>query len=191
MHAYISDFLKLTAISPKLEKELANCIQIKQVKKGEMLVSRGDLRHRVFYVRKGLLRSYTIDEKGKEHIYMFAPEAWVVGDLESVAEKKPTILYVDALEDTEVEVIDEDRLIKLKENFPELGSNEGDRLLRRIAVLQRRVIMLMSASAQDRYEAFLEKYPNLVQRVTQRMIASYLGITPEALSKIRGDMSRS
>ncbi|HAW53132.1 MAG TPA: Crp/Fnr family transcriptional regulator [Flavobacteriales bacterium] len=190
-YLYLTDFLNLKEISSDLQQELQTCIQVKEVKKGEIIISKGDLKHKKFYVRNGLLRSYIIDSKGREHIYMFAPEGWVVSDLVSLTGNQPAIMFVDALEDSTLEVIDDERIWKLKDRFPELMTSESDRMLRRIAVLQQRVIMLLSASAQERYEAFLTKYPDLIQRIPQKMIASYLGVTPEALSKIRANMSKS
>jgi len=165
-------------------------IQVKQVAKGEILLRENEKATRSFYVRKGLLRSYIIDNKGKEHIFSFAPEDWIVSDIASQMQNTPSRLFIDALEDSEIEVFD-------RSVFEELGvvsangSSAGvQRLLRRISVLQDRIIMLISAPAIERYQEFENTYPDIIQRVTQKMIASYLGITPEALSKIRGEYAR-
>lgn len=147
---------------------------IVSVKKGEILQSSGDFNTKVYVVKSGLLRSYTIDHKGKEHIFMFAPEGWIVGD--SVRAQEPAELFIDALEDSELLVKEKD----VKQLEPNTES-----LFKRIGVLQKRVIMLMSATALERYEHFVTTYPQILQRVPQRMIASYLGITPEALSKVK------
>lgn len=141
-----------------------------EVKKGQILKRKGALDSKIYEVESGLLRSYSIDEKGKEHIYMFAPENWIVGD--NVSPQKPCELFIDALEDSVI-------LQRDKDQNPAIDTRK---LINRLEVLQRRVIMLMSASAIERYEHFIETYPNIVQRVPQKMIASYLGITPEALS---------
>ena len=143
------------------------------VKKGEILQRKGELNSKVYKVHSGLLRSYSIDEQGKEHIFLFAPEDWIIAD--NSAKDVPSELYIDALEDTECEAINRDEDLVL----------EPLKLLKRMAVLQNRVIMLMSASAIERYNHFLKTYPHIVQRVSQKMIASYLGITPEALSRVK------
>ena len=143
------------------------------VKKGEVLQKNGELNSQAYRVISGLLRSYTIDEKGKEHVFMFAPENWIIAD--SQPPDVPCDLFIDALEDSIVLVLPKD--IKRERNAAPL--------IKRIAVLQQRVIMLMSYSATRRYEHFLETYPDIVQRVPQKMIASYLGITPEALSSLK------
>ena len=164
-------------------------IPTKQVKKGTILQNQGDANIKSYYVKKGLLRSYTIDEKGKEHIFVFAPEGWIVSDMESHSKGSPAQLFIDALEDTEFEVIEK----KILDQTSSFTSTEQTKehtlnLINRISTLQKRVLLLMSASAKERYKDFLITYPNIIQRVPQKMVASYLGITPEALSKIRGEM---
>jgi CRP-like cAMP-binding protein len=163
--------------------------KIKQRKKGQVLQREGENNSQAFFVKKGLLRSYTIDDKGKEHIFMFAPEGWMIADIESQEFNQPAKLFIDCIEDSDVIAIDRSQFGKLELTKDQLNKNLN-LLSRRIAVLQRRVIMLMSATAKDRYELFLETYPELPIRVTQRMIASYLGITPQALSSIRGKIAR-
>lgn len=143
-----------------------------EVKKGQILQGKGDLNTKVYQVETGLLRSYSIDEKGKEHIYMFAPENWIVAD--SLPPEKPCELFIDALEDSVVILNDKNDL--------SINDTESKKIIKRFGVLQKRIIMLMSASAIERYEHFIETYPDIVQRVPQKLIASYLGITPEALS---------
>jgi CRP-like cAMP-binding protein len=149
-----------------------------RLKKGQILQRKGEINSMVYEVKSGLLRSYTIDEKGKEHIFMFAPEGWVIAD--NIAPEEACDLFIDALEDSTVIVREKDIDSK----------HDVAKLIKRLSVLQKRVIMLMSSSAIDRYEHFERTYPHIIQRISQRMIASYLGITPEALSKVKGDTAR-
>jgi CRP-like cAMP-binding protein len=165
--------------------KIITSIQELKVKKGDVLQNPGDLRAKAFYVKKGLLRSYTIDDKGKEHVFMFGPEGWVVGDMEYHI-GAPAVLYVDALEDSEIEMVEQSKMDNFLKMIPSKQLPvEAGRLVNRIRVLQKRIILLMSATALERYEDFVETYPKIVQRVPQRMIASYLGVTPEALSKVK------
>ncbi len=159
----------------------------RSVKKGEILQRPGETARRAFYVKKGLLRSYTIDEKGKEHIFIFAPEDWYISDIDADVHDVKAELFIDAIEDSEIEEFDRN-LIDI--NDAKITIHDFKKLIKRVAVLQKRVIMLMSATAQERYEDFIKTYPSIVQRAPQKMIASYLGITPEALSKIRGIIAR-
>ena len=144
-------------------KNLANIINIdtkaklKVFKKGQILQRAGALKASSFYVKKGLLRSYIIDSKGKEHIFMFAPENWIIADLEALEFNEPIQLFVDCIEDTEVIIFDKDCLFKA--DFPQDNKMENTQLLyRRIAKLQRRVLMLMGSPARDRYTHFLNTY---------------------------------
>lgn len=163
--------------------------KIKDIRKGILLQREGEKSNLAFFVKRGLLRSYTIDEKGKEHIFMFASEGWLIADIESQEFDQPTELFIESIEDSEVVVFNR-KCFKLADLTTDQLRGNAHLLARRIAVLQRRVIMLMSASAEVRYDRFLETYPNLPNRVPQRMIASYLGITPQALSTIRGKIYR-
>lgn len=158
-------------------------------KKGEIIQPIGSTNYAAYYVRSGLLRSYSVDEKGKEHVFMFAPEGWLVGDVESQAKNQPSELIIEALEDSETLVL-RGAQVDLSKLTTEQFQEQVKKLVNRVAVLQRRIIMLMSASATKRYEHFIETYPDIAGRVPQRMIASYLGITPEALSKLRGELAR-
>jgi CRP-like cAMP-binding protein len=153
-------------------------VKMKQitVKKGQIIQYKGDRNTKIYRVESGLLRSYSIDAKGKEHIFLFAPEGWVMAD--TMESNTPCELFIEALEDSVLYVQDKD----FREVNPAIET-----LLKRIGVLQKRVIMLMSASALERYEHFVETYPEILQRVPQKMIASYLGITPEALSKVKNE----
>ena len=120
---------------------------------------------------------------------MFAPEGWMVGDIEAQVKGHPSGVFIQAIEDSEVQRIDPKNLDSKKNNLAKEGGREMsqhfNRLLRRIVTLEQRVMMLLSHSALERYEAFLVSYPDLINRIPQWMIASYIGVTPEALSKAR------
>ncbi|GLR19611.1 Crp/Fnr family transcriptional regulator [Portibacter lacus] len=151
-----------------------------KVLKGQLLQSKGDLNSKIYIIESGLLRSYTIDDKGKEHIYMFGPENWLVAD--NCEPSVPCQLYIDAIEDSIVNVAP-------KEEATKQGA-DMDAILRRLNSMQNRIVMLMSSTARERYLHFIETYPEIPQRVTLKMIASYLGITPEALSRVRNELAQ-
>jgi CRP-like cAMP-binding protein len=162
--------------------------KVKYFKKGEVIQLRGAVNQSVFYVKQGLTRSYLIDSKGKEHIFMFASEGWVIADIESLEFNHPTQLIIEALEDSEIMIVNrETQHMNLKD--VEAVKEKLTHLYRRMGVLQRRIIMQMSSPAEDRYGHFLETYPDLTNRIPQYMIASYLGITPQALSTIRKELT--
>ncbi len=163
---------------------------LKSFKKGETIQLPNSNNAHAFYVKKGLVRSFIIDSDGKEHIYMFAPEGWIIGDIEAIGYEQATELFIDCLEDSEVIIFDKDGLFNERLDQKQLIENVG-LLTRRVGRLQRRVLMLMGTPAADRYKYFLKIYPNIINRVPQKMIASYLGIAPQTLSTIRGKMARS
>ncbi|MEO1449441.1 MAG: Crp/Fnr family transcriptional regulator [Bacteroidota bacterium] len=150
-----------------------------RVKKGTIIQRADELDTKTYYVLQGLMRSYVIDKNGREHIFMFGPEGWVISD--KCPPDQPCQLFIEALEDSV--------LLVREKTFDSIKMNP-EPLARHILVLQERIIMLMSKLAIERYEHFEQTYPNILQRVPQRMIASYLGITPEALSKIRRERAR-
>ena len=160
--------------------------QIRTVTRGEVIQRQGDEVRFFFKVHSGLLRSFFVDEMGKEHVFLFVPEDWIVADLDAIGFDLPCALSIDALEPSRVEEVPfkkgEKSILDAKS-----GQFEFMRLMRRAGSLQRRVLMMMSTSALERYEYFLKTYPELSPRLTQKQIASYLGITPQRLSKLRAE----
>jgi CRP-like cAMP-binding protein len=163
-------------------------VKSKSFKKGHLIQQANNAQAPSIYVKKGILRSYIIDSNGKEHIYMFATEGYIVGDIEAMEYHQSTQLYIDCLEDCEVIFFSKEQLLSILSREHMMIFNQL--LSRRIGRLQRRVLMLMGTPAVDRYNYFLEIYPELLAKVSQRMIASYLGITPQTLSSIRGEIAK-
>ena len=160
----------------------------RKVKKGEVLVRSGQPSKEAFYVLKGCLRSYLIDEKGKEHIYQFAPEDWIISDLEFYKNKGNAFLTIDAVEDSEIRSTGMESFFDISNQDLEFINEAFHKFQNRMYALQKRVIQLLAYSAEQRYTEFLQTYPNLSKRVPQKMIASYLGLTPESLSRVRKEL---
>ena len=124
-----------------------------KVKKGQILQLEGELNTKVYHVKSGLLRSYAIDKNGKENIFMFAPEGWVIAD--TVPPETPAVLFIDALEDSVVLVLAKN-IEREKANIVPIA--------KRLSVLQNRILMLISSNAIERYENFVTMYPTLVSK---------------------------
>ena len=164
-------------------------LKIRKVKKGEQLLKQGDICQHTFFVEKGLLRYFSIDKKGKENVLQFAPENWFITDRESVYFNQPSKYYIDALEDTEVLVLEKNFVEKISEQNNSFAEFNNQLLHNHIRSLQKRIELLLSATAEERYLDFIKVYPNLLLRVPQTLIASYLGITPESLSRVRKELA--
>ncbi len=163
---------------------------VKHVKKGEFLLHAGEICQHTYFVEKGLLRMYSIDKNGKEHIIQFAPENWMMSDRSSLYFNEKSNYYIDAVEDSQVLFLTPDFFQNLKMQFPGTIANNDLLLQKHIRALQNRINSLLSYTAQERYLSFIKMYPNIIQRVPQWMVASYLGITPESLSRVRKELVR-
>jgi CRP-like cAMP-binding protein len=164
-------------------------LQIKRLRKKQYLIQEGVVSRYESFVNKGCLRSYYIDEKGQEHIAQFAIEGWWIGDMYSFLTSTPARLNVDALEDSELLCIDKPSLEELYLQIPKFERFFRIILQNAFIAHQQRIIANMSKSAEERYLDFIKRYPHLEQRVPQHQVASYLGITPESLSRIRKQLT--
>jgi|SRR5690606_26823109 len=167
---------------------IASQLKFRELKKGDFLLRQGQVCQQTFYVEKGLLRFYSIDHFGKEHIVQFASEGWFVSDRSSIFFKDPSEFFIDAIEDSRVAVLDENFICSVNEVSPQFRVYNDRILHNHIRHLQNRVHLLISGTAEKRYLDFIHLYPELTQRVPQWMIASYLGITPESLSRVRKEL---
>lgn len=164
-------------------------LKVKTFDKNEMILMKGDVSSSGFFVLSGLLRSYSIDEKGKAHIIQFAPEQWWLTERNGMLFNEPSDFFIDAIEPTKAVVVPKDFMIETSRHVPCMNDLNNTILNNSIRFMQKRINMLLSATAEDRYLNFITLYPNLTLRVPQWMIASYLGITPESLSRVRKDLA--
>jgi len=161
------------------------------LRRNEVLIRQSEIERHGAFVVKGCLRSYVIDKKDKEHIIQFAPENWWISDQHSMLRGLPAAFSIDAVEDAEVLLFGPDFFPLLQTLGPAFQTFFHTLLQNSMAAMQRRLISTLSATAEERYVEFLQMYPTLVQRLPQRMIAAYLGITPESLSRVRKELARS
>tara|TARA_R110002073_G_scaffold72537_1_gene177322 strand:- start:319247 stop:319840 length:594 start_codon:yes stop_codon:yes gene_type:complete len=164
-------------------------IKAKKIVKGDFLLKQGDICSHFFFVEQGLLRLYALNEDGKENILQFATENWIVSDRGSVYFKEPSSYYIDAFEDTLVVFIDEDFIDKVSQVNPNFRKKNERLLQNHIRHLYKRISQLLGVSARIRYLDFVKMHPDIMLRVPQWMIASYLGITPESLSRVRKSLA--
>ncbi len=169
---------------------LAGDVVYRSYEKDAFLLQSGEICHHVFFVASGLLRAYTLDDSGKEHIMQFASENWWLSDRSSIYFHAPTEYFIQAVEPTEVAMLDMPFMERATGISPSFRRYNEQNLQRHIYHLQHRINLLLSASAEKRYLEFVALYPDLMLRAPQWMIASYLGITPESLSRVRKELAR-
>ena len=158
--------------------------------KRQYVLQEGDVCTQFYFVVRGCLRMYKIDDKGNTHILQFAAENYFINDLGSFHGVKPSALNIDALEDTVVLQISRDDLISLYTKAPIFHRIFRVLIENSFVRLQERLLQNISSTAEERYQTFLENYSHLINRLSQVQIASYLGITPEFLSRLRRKLSQ-
>lgn len=186
-------FQYLQSMAGVTDEQLAQMdgrIRVQTFAKGTQLLNSGEISRHTYFVEKGLLRFYSVSAEGKEHIIQFAPEKWFVSERNSICFHEPSEYYIDAYEETRAVLIDQDFIDFATEISPQFRLYNERILQNHIRHMQRRISLLIGASAEARYLDFLKVYPDLIQRVPQWMIASYLGITPESLSRVRRELAK-
>ncbi len=173
------------------EKDLVSTHFVpRKYRKRQYVLQEGDICTKFNFVVSGCLRMYKMDEKGNAHVIQFATENWWIIDLGSFHSKRPSELNIEAIEDTSVLQISYENLIALY--IQSLKFNRVFRVLieNSYVTLQKRMLQNISSTAEERYQGFIETYPQLVNRLPQVQIASFLGITPEFLSRLRKKLNK-
>jgi CRP-like cAMP-binding protein len=179
---YFNRHIPLNAEERELVTEL---FKPRLYRKKQYVLQEGDICNQFNFVVRGCLRIYKIDEKGNTHIIQFAPENWWMNDIRSFHKKQPSELNIDALEDTMVLQISHENLIKLYIKAPKFDRIFRVLLENSFVTLQNRLLQNISSTAEERYISFTQTYSQLSNRLSQTQIASFLGITPEFLSRLR------
>jgi CRP-like cAMP-binding protein len=184
-------FDRLIPLDKEEKKLIKQKFHSRLFRKKHYVLQEGDVCNQFYFVVRGCLRSYSIDEKGSEHILQFATENNWINDLGSFHSSSPSSLNIDALEDTVVLQISRDDLISLYKDAPKF-----DRIFRVLIEnayvrLQIRLLHNISSTAEERYQYFLEQYQHLSNRLSQVQIAGFLGVTPEFLSRLRNTRSKT
>ncbi len=169
--------------------ELRSRIVEKKVKRRQFILQEGDICKHVSFVVNGCFKMYKVDNKGLEHNLQFSIESGWIADLGSFYTNQPSELYIEALEKSTILQITHFNMIYLYTNYPKF-----DRIFRVLIEnafikIQKRVLQNISSTAEERYLDFLKNYPNLFNRISNVQIASYIGVTPEFLSKIRKNIT--
>ena len=186
LHTRITETISLT------EEEFNFCKTLfipKKLRKRQYLLQEGDVCRYTAFVEKGMLRTFTVDEKGNEPILQFSSEGWWVADLYSFLTDEPSLFNIEALEGCELLLITKQSWDILLEKVPAFERYFRILIQNNLIATQRRLLGTMSETAEEKYTKLINNFPGCIQRVPQHMIASYLGITRETLSRIRSQMA--
>jgi len=187
LHRHIE---KRTHLTPEEFTRCTGFFAPRTVRKRQFLLQAGDVCRHLAFVNNGCLRVYTVDQRGDEHIIQFAIADWWASDLHSYLSGRPATYSIDALQDTDVLLLERSARDKLFESVPPM--ERFFRLLQEANYIatHKRIDASLSASAEERYLTFLATYPALVEQISQNQIASYLGVTPQSLSRIRKELAQ-
>ena len=169
------------------EKIFIALLKEKQLKKKQFYLRENEVCLHSVFVTKGCLRGYTVDENGFEHILQFAPPDWWIADMYSLITQKPGNLNIDAIEESEVLLLSRKDQEKLFTDVPKFERFFRIITENSLVTSRQRLLDNMTLPAQQRYAAFCGHYPTLIECLPQKMIASYIGVTPEFLSKVKAE----
>ena len=185
MKPIIQNISKIISLTPEEEAFFLSKIETKNFKAKTILLSSGQIADNTYFVNSGILRSFNINDNIIEHILHFACEGWWMGDMYSYISRKPGNLFIEVLEDSELEIISRENREELFEKIPKLERFFRILTENSLVAHQERLMDNLSLTAEERFEKFCKKYSALMQRIPQKQIASYIGVTPEFFSKMK------
>ena len=182
---YIRNYVSL---SVEEESFLTSKVTYRKYSKGQYIVQQGDVCKHQCFVVSGCTKTFHIDDNGQEHIVMFSIENWWTSDMGSFISKIPADYNIQCIEDTELIMFSSEAMEELYSEVPKLERFFRQIIERALVASQKRIVRSFSLSAKDRYLYFRNQYPKIEKLIPQYMVASYLGITKEFLSKIKKEL---
>jgi CRP-like cAMP-binding protein len=190
MKSILENISKYISLTVEEEQLFLSKIEVQHFKAKTILHNAGEICKHSYFVNSGLLRSFNINDNIVEHVLHFACEGWWIGDMYSLLSQKPGNLFIEVLEDSEVVLLSKENQEQLYFEIPKLERFFRILTENSLVAHQERLMDNLSLSAEDRFDKFCKKYPTLIQKVPQKQIASYIGVTPEFFSKMKSRMLR-
>ena len=191
MEELINKIKRITELSAEAEEYFYSIGTKKSVQKGDILIRHGEIVKKNFYVLSGCLRSYCIDKNGKEHTLQFAIKEWWISDYIAINTNELGTLNVDCLMDSTIVEFNAQKLNEIHALYPAFGVFQRISLERHMVSLHKRILNQLQLTALERYELFLEQYPDIEKNTPNYHIASYLGITQQSLSRLRVEKAKN
>jgi CRP-like cAMP-binding protein len=185
MDELLDYFKKNIPLSVEIEKKLKEIIVEKKVVKGEIILSNDSLKKEHIFVASGCLRSFYTTENGKEHTIQFAIKNWWISDYITLYTDNKSIVSIESVTHSKILVIENAKMDELYTEFPQFEAFQRKNFEKRIAALQKRILGLLTHTASEKYNQFVNNYAAFEKVLPNYQIASFLGITPESLSRIR------
>ena len=190
MNMIIQNISKHISLTPEEESLFLSKIETKHFKAKTILQNAGQICKEGYFVNSGLLRSFNINDNIVEHVMSFACEGWWISDMYSILSQKPGTLFIEVMEDAEVVILTKENQEQLYHEIPKLERFFRILIENSLVANQERLMDNLSLTAEERFEKFCKKYPDLIQKVPQKQIASFIGVTPEFFSKMKGKLLR-
>lgn len=190
MNELISYLKKDISISDEILSKLEEITVEKKVVKGEIILQENSMKKEQIFIASGCLRSFYRAENGKEHTLQFAIKNWWISDYITLYTDSKSVVSIESLSHSKILVIQNSSLDKLYLEYPQFEALQRKNFERRIATLQKRILSLLTLSASEKYNQFINDYAAFEKVIPNFQIASYLGITPESLSRIRKERTK-
>jgi len=185
MSLILENISKHITLVPQENELFLSKTEIRHYKAKTILLNAGEICTHSYFVNSGVLRSFNINDNIVEHVLSFACSSWWIGDMYSLLSQKPGNLFIEVLEDAEVVVLSKENQEILYQEIPKLERFFRILTENSLVANQERLMDNLSLSAEERFEKFCSKYPDLIQKVPQKQIASFIGVTPEFFSKMK------
>lgn len=185
MSLLLDNINKIITLTPEEEQLILSQVEVKPYKSKSLLLKANEISRNTYFIQSGVVRSFNINNHIIEHVLHFACEGWWIGDMYSYITEKPGNLFIEVIEDAEIVIISKEKHQILYREIPKLERYFRILAENSLVAHQERLMDNLSLTAEERFEKFCSKYPTLIQRVPQKQIASYIGVTPEFFSKMK------
>ena len=185
MTPILQNIARFVDLTPQEQELFLSKTEVRHYKPKSIILNAGEVCKHSYFVNSGLLRNFNINDNIVEHVLSFACEGWWIGDMYSLLSQQPGQLFIEVLEDAEVVLLSKEKQEQLYYEIPKLERFFRILTENSLVANQERLMDNLSLSAEDRFEKFCKRYPALIQRVPQKQIASYIGVTPEFFSKMK------